>query len=228
MSQAGESERPGEVPYSEAVEAVRSYYNSDAVRRIYDASYGDEHLHLGIYENDEDTVDEAGQRTVERIASMIHELGPGTRVLDIGAGNGGSARYLFRDYGCHVACLNLSEVQNARNRDLNARDRCSLAINVVDGSFEDIPVTDGSFDVVWSQGRHPCTAPGGGRYSPKSAGCCAPAGSSSSPTPWSVSFALPKPFNPSSTVSTWTPWVPSGGTGRCCRNCAFRNWSSST
>ncbi len=151
MSRASESERPGEVPYSEAVEAVRSYYNSDAVRRIYNASYGDEHLHLGIYENDEDTVDEAGQRTVERIASMIHELGPSTRVLDIGAGNGGSARYLFRDYGCHVACLNLSEVQNARNRDLNARDRCSLAINVVDGSFEDIPVTDGGFDVVWSQ-----------------------------------------------------------------------------
>ena len=48
------------------------------VRRIYDTSYGEEHLHLGIYENDEDTVDEAGQRTVERIASMIHELGPTT------------------------------------------------------------------------------------------------------------------------------------------------------
>ena len=155
MSQAGESRRPGEdtveAHYSEAVEAVRSYYNSNDVRRIYDASYGDEHLHLGIYENDRETVDEAGQRTVERIASMIHGLGPGTRVLDIGAGNGGSARYLFRAYGCHVACLNLSEVQNAHNRNLNARDRCSLAINVVDGSFEDLPVTDGSFDVVWSQ-----------------------------------------------------------------------------
>ena len=155
MSQAGESRRPGEdtveAHYSEAVEAVRSYYNSNDVRRIYDASYGDEHLHLGIYENDRETVDEAGQRIVERIASMIHGLGPGTRVLDIGAGNGGSARYLFRAYGCHVACLNLSEVQNAHNRNLNARDRCSLAINVVDGSFEDVPVTDGSFDVVWSQ-----------------------------------------------------------------------------
>lgn len=155
MNETGGSARAGEDPvagpYSEAVEAVRTYYNNDGVRRIYDTSYGDEHLHLGIYENDEDTVDEAGQRTVERIASMIHELGPGTRVLDIGAGHGGSARYLFREYGCHVACLNLSDAQNARNRDLNARDKCTLAINVVDGSFEDIPVTDGSFDVVWSQ-----------------------------------------------------------------------------
>lgn len=143
--------RPPEVRYAEAVESVRSYYNSDDVRRIYANSYGDEHLHLGIYENDTDTVDEAGQRTVERIASMIQGLGPNTRVLDIGAGHGGSARYLFRQYGCHVACLNLSEEQNSRNRALNARANCSLAVNVVDGSFEDIPVTDGSFDVAWSQ-----------------------------------------------------------------------------
>ena len=155
MKGTGESAGPGEGPadahYSEAVESVRSYYNSADVRRIYDTSYGDEHLHLGIYEDDRDTVDEAGQRTVERIASMVRGLGSGTRVLDIGAGHGGSARYLFRQYGCHVACLNLSDAQNARNRDLNTRDRCSLAINVVDGSFEDIPVTDESFDVVWSQ-----------------------------------------------------------------------------
>lgn len=140
-----------EAHYPEAVESVRSYYNSDDVRRVYDTSYGDEHLHLGIYENDGDTVDEAGQRTVERIASTVRQLVPGTRVLDIGAGHGGSARYLFRQYGCHVACLNLSDTQNARNRDLNAASKCSLAINVVDGSFEDIPVTDESFDVVWSQ-----------------------------------------------------------------------------
>ena len=155
MRGRGESAGPGEGPaedhYSEAVESVRSYYNSDDVRRIYDTSYGDEHLHLGIYEKAEDTVDEAGQRTVEKIASMIHELTPNTRVLDIGAGYGGSARYLFREFGCHVACLNLSDAQNAWNRDLNVRDKCSLAINVVDGSFEDIPVTDESFDVVWSQ-----------------------------------------------------------------------------
>ena len=45
----------------------------------------------------------------------------------------------------------MSEVQNARNRDLNAREKCSLAINVVDGSFEEISMPDDSVDVVWSQ-----------------------------------------------------------------------------
>ncbi len=73
---------PAGVPYSEAVEAVRSYYNSDDARRVYETAYGDEHLHLGIYENDDDTIDEAGQRTMERMASMVRQLGPDTRVLD--------------------------------------------------------------------------------------------------------------------------------------------------
>ena len=82
---------------------------------------------------------------------MIDQLEPKTRVLDIGSGYGGSARYLVEEYGCSVGCLNLSEVQNTRNRDMNAKRSLSLAINVVDGSFEDIPIPDESVDVVWSQ-----------------------------------------------------------------------------
>ena len=50
-----------------------------------------------------------------------------------------------------MGCLNLSETQNTRNRELNAQGKYSLVINVVDGSFEDIPTPDGSVDVVWSQ-----------------------------------------------------------------------------
>ena len=140
---------PAGVPYSEAVEAVRSYYNSDDARRVYETAYGDEHLHLGIYENDDDTIDEAGQRTMERMASMVRQLGPDTRVLDIGSGHGGSARYLFHHYGCHVACLNLSDVFHI--------------------FFRNIPVTDESFDVVWSQDAI-LHSNRGGRYSRKSAG----------------------------------------------------------
>ena len=81
-----ERERPAGAPpgvrYSEAVEAVRGYYNSDDARRVYETAYGDEHLHLGIYENDDDTIDEAGRRTMERMASMVRQLGPASRVLD--------------------------------------------------------------------------------------------------------------------------------------------------
>ncbi len=148
-------ERPARVAvgasYSQAVETARDYYNSNDADRFYATVWGGEDIHVGLYEGEGDTIFDASRRTVNRMASMIEGLESTTRVLDIGSGYGGSARYLVENHGCHVGCLNLSEVQNARNRDLNARRKCSLAINVVDGSFEQIPLPDDSVDVVWSQ-----------------------------------------------------------------------------
>ncbi len=137
--------------YSSTVETARNYYNSTDADRFYATIWGGEDIHIGLYERNTDTIFDASRRTVQTMASMIKDLGPKTRVLDIGSGYGGSARYLTKQYGCHVGCLNLSEIQNQRNRELNQRERVSLAINVVDGNFEDLPLPDGSVDVVWSQ-----------------------------------------------------------------------------
>jgi glycine/sarcosine/dimethylglycine N-methyltransferase len=78
-------------------------------------------------------------------------LGPDTRVLDLGSGYGGSARYVASTFGCRVTCLNLSEVENERNRKLSREQNLDHLIEVVDGSFEDLPFEDNSYDVVWSQ-----------------------------------------------------------------------------
>ena len=64
---------------------------------------------------------------------------PETLILDIGAGFGGAARYLAENYGCSVTCLNLSEVENERNREMNAARGLTGSIDVVDGSFETSP-----------------------------------------------------------------------------------------
>ncbi|MDA2912268.1 methyltransferase domain-containing protein, partial [Nitrospiraceae bacterium AH_259_D15_M11_P09] len=85
------------------------------------------------------------------MASLLNGIDSRARILDLGAGYGGAARYLAKTYGCHVGCLNLSEVQNQRNRDLNRSQGMDLQINVVDGSFEEIPLGDALVDVVWSQ-----------------------------------------------------------------------------
>jgi sarcosine/dimethylglycine N-methyltransferase len=58
---------------------------------------------------------------------------------------------LAGNFGCHVTCLNLSEAQNARNRAKSAEQDLADRIEVVDGSFEDIPAADHSFDLAWSQ-----------------------------------------------------------------------------
>lgn len=137
--------------YSQPVENARSYYNSHDADRFYATVWGGEDIHVGLYERNTDTIFDASQKTVQKMAAMVNNLGTTTRVLDIGSGYGGSARYLVKHYGCQVGCLNLSETQNARNRELNAQEKYSLVVNVIDGSFEDIPMPDNSVDVVWSQ-----------------------------------------------------------------------------
>ena len=50
-----------------------------------------------------------------------------------------------------VIALNLSEKENQRNRELSTAAGLGGLVNVVDGSFEAIPLEDASVDVVWSQ-----------------------------------------------------------------------------
>lgn len=69
----------------------------------------------------------------------------------MGAGYGGAARYLAKTYGCRVTCLNLSEVENERNRELCKEEGLERLVDVVEGNFENVPLEGGSFTVVWSQ-----------------------------------------------------------------------------
>lgn len=135
--------------YSTAVNTARDYYNSSDADAFYHSVWGGQHIHVGIYEEN-DTIDAASDRTVQRMASGLN-LTPATQVVDLGAGYGGSARHLARTYGCRVTCLNLSEVENERNRAMNEEQGLDHLIDVVDGSFEALPFNDNAFHVVWSQ-----------------------------------------------------------------------------
>jgi sarcosine/dimethylglycine N-methyltransferase len=85
------------------------------------------------------------------MASKLNGLHKDSRVLDIGAGYGGSMRYLAKTFGCQCVALNLSEAENARDRERNAEQGLADLIEVVDGSFEELAFPNASFDVVWSQ-----------------------------------------------------------------------------
>jgi sarcosine/dimethylglycine N-methyltransferase len=137
--------------YSQTVNTARDYYNSSDADNFYFNIWGGEDIHIGIYEYDEEDITAASRRTVERIAARLKKLDRDTRVLDLGAGYGGAARYLARNYGCQVVALNLSEVENERNRQKNREQGLGHLVEVVDGNFEKIPFPDESFDVVWSQ-----------------------------------------------------------------------------
>lgn len=141
---------PPDEPSRASREAER-YYDSDEADEFYREIWGGEDIHIGIYEPIDRPIVEASRATVARMASKLDRLGPDVSVIDIGAGYGGSARYLARQYGCPVTCLNISETQNEYNRRLNAEQGLAEKIRVLHGNFEEIPEPDDSYDVVWCQ-----------------------------------------------------------------------------
>ncbi|MGD8407486.1 MAG: methyltransferase domain-containing protein [Thiohalophilus sp.] len=136
--------------YSEVVETARDYYNSDDADNFYYHVWGGEDIHIGMYKDDVEPIRDASRRTVEHMASKL-KLDGNKKVLDIGAGYGGAARYLAKTFGCKVVALNLSEKENERDRQMNKEQGLDHLIEVVDASFESVPADDDSFDVVWSQ-----------------------------------------------------------------------------
>jgi len=73
------------------------------------------------------------------------------RVLDIGAGLAGPARFLASTLGCHVDCLELSPDFCAGAALLNRLTGLDDRITVHRGSALAMPFLDDSFDVVWMQ-----------------------------------------------------------------------------
>jgi ubiquinone/menaquinone biosynthesis C-methylase UbiE len=75
----------------------------------------------------------------------------GAKVLDIGSGLGGPARFLAATYGCHVTGIDLSQpfvdIAKMLNEWCGLTDlvacRCADAL--------DLPFSDALFDVVWTQ-----------------------------------------------------------------------------
>lgn len=132
-------------------ETTEAYYDSSEADSFYAEIWGGEDIHIGVYQSPDEEVATASARTVETVARHVDFLTSDHRVLDIGAGYGGAGRYLATKHGCQVDCLNLSEVQNERNRVLTAQAGLADRVHVVHANFESIPGPDDRYDVVWSQ-----------------------------------------------------------------------------
>ena len=135
-----------------AEEAARNYYASDGVDTFYSEVWGGEDIHIGVYDEPGNDVASASRRTVDLIADGLGDaLHRDARVIDFGSGYGGSARRIAQRFGCTVRCLNLSEIQNARNTQMTAEQGLADRVSVVTGSYQAVPEANESFDIVWSQ-----------------------------------------------------------------------------
>lgn len=89
-----------------------------------------------------------GGRVATKALAGKLELSPGLKVLDVGCGLGGTARYLAAAHQCRVAGVDLTpefvEVGERLNRDLGLGDRVSLKV----ASALAMPYEDAGFDRV--------------------------------------------------------------------------------
>ncbi len=136
--------------YSEVVTIAKNYYDSLDADQFYYLVWGGEDIHIGMYAFPGENIAAASVRTVEKMAQLLAPHAA-MKILDLGAGYGGSARYLAKNFGCSVTCFNLSTTQNARNREMNRKAGLADQITVIDGNFENLPFADASFSAIWSQ-----------------------------------------------------------------------------
>jgi MPBQ/MSBQ methyltransferase len=137
----------------------RAFASTASVAEAYDRWTDDqllerlwgEHVHLGHYGEPPQRRD-FRQAKVDFVHELVRwsgldQLPPGSRVLDVGCGIGGSARILARDYGFEVLGISISPGQIERARQLTpAGLSCRFA--VMDALA--LELEDASFDAVWT------------------------------------------------------------------------------
>lgn len=89
-------------------------------------------------------------RATEELAQMLAPK-PGERLIDIGSGIGGPARYLAHTYGCRVTGIDLTADFVAAATELTRRTGLATQVDFQQASALDLPFPDQSFDLTWSQ-----------------------------------------------------------------------------
>ena len=82
-------------------------------------SFRGEHIHQGYFKSPHDTNEQAQINQVNQLAESAG-ISAGARVLDVGCGIGGTARYLARERGCKVTAITNSRRQVELARKLTA------------------------------------------------------------------------------------------------------------
>ena len=129
---------------------ARHYGRADIVERIDDGlrAAGLDPAHMGI--DDLKPVDHLHTGGIEATAALLDQLdiGPATRVVDVGCGVGGTARHVRHRYGARVHGIDLTPEFVAAGRVLNDRLGLSDGIELREGDAAAMPWDDGSFDLA--------------------------------------------------------------------------------
>jgi ubiquinone/menaquinone biosynthesis C-methylase UbiE len=91
-----------------------------------------------------------GFEATEKLAQLLCPS-RGSYVLDVGSGLGGPSRYLAAKYGCRVVGIDITEeycgIASKLAKHMGLEDLVEYRV----GDARDLPFSDESFDVVWTQ-----------------------------------------------------------------------------
>lgn len=122
-----------------------------AMRRRYEA-YGGESVgwHWGLRQKDVRTHRQALERSNELLLGGL-QIGPDTRILDVGFGVGGFAVWAAARFGCRVTGITICPEHVARARRRAARAAVARRCDFLRMDMEEMRFPESSFDVVVSQ-----------------------------------------------------------------------------
>ncbi|WP_432014295.1 methyltransferase domain-containing protein [Streptomyces cucumeris] len=129
-------------------EQVGQFY--DQLMGAFDASLYGPNIHVGFWDNPEDTTGLEG--AADRLTDMMIErlqVGPGDRVLDIGCGLGGPAIRLAQKTGAEVVGISVSRKQVEKANELAEAAGVSGKVSFQHGDAMNLPFDDASFSAVW-------------------------------------------------------------------------------
>ena len=104
----------------------------------------------GYFETGCEDLDQAQQAKLRHLCRKLR-LQPGDRLLDVGCGWGGLARFAAREYGAQVFGITLSAEQRRLGRERMAAEGLEGRVQLELLDYRDLP-TDGQFDKVVSVG----------------------------------------------------------------------------
>ena len=98
-------------------------------------------------------LDQFHTRGLAATKELAEGLGPtaGDRVLDVGSGLGGPARYLAAVHGCHVTGIELTPLYVEAAAMLSRRTGLADRTRFVQGDALEMPFASESFDHAWTQ-----------------------------------------------------------------------------
>lgn len=109
-----------------------------------------EHLHMGLYEGERDTRQQAMMRATARMAWDL-PIDADSRVLEVACGTGQAARHLATQYGCRVHATNIDDKQLELGRRLTADAGLEHLVSFGRGDFHALDNEDDSLDLWWCQ-----------------------------------------------------------------------------